>query len=347
VALLGVTDIALIDDVVDALAAGDRAAVFETVDRLVEAGLDPRRFAADLLQRLRDLTLVQAIPDAAQRGLVDAGADEAERMVEQAARLGPATLVRYGEILHAGLIEMRGATAPRLLLELLCARMLLPAASTAESALLERLERIERRASIAPAPVPHGESAAAPPSGPDATQSAAARRRFARTSRSEPSAAGETAGPARAGETNGAGATATSVCMREGTAQDPVGAQPGRAAIGETRTCCASQAPEPTVQHESPPSTLLPAEPREPGRVDHAAPTSVSGPSDRRCPPTTVRLRRSRHRPRRASGRTGSGSPRVAAGRRAVGACRAEFARRRRRPAGLVGDPRRRQAAQP
>ena len=73
VALLGVTDVALIDDVVDALAAGDRAAVFETVDRLVEAGLDPRRFAADLLQRLRDLTLVQAIPDAAQRGLVDVG----------------------------------------------------------------------------------------------------------------------------------------------------------------------------------------------------------------------------------------------------------------------------------
>ena len=183
VALLGVTDVALIDDVVDALAAGDRAAVFETVDRLVEAGLDPRRFTADLLQRLRDLTLVQAIPDAAQRGLVDVAADEVERMVEQAARLGPATLVRYGEILHAGLIEMRGATAPRLLLELLCARMLLPAATTSEPALLERLERIERRAAIAAAPVPHGATAAAPPPGPDATESAAARRTFVRARR--------------------------------------------------------------------------------------------------------------------------------------------------------------------
>ena len=79
VALLGVTDVALIDDVVDALAAGDGAAVFETVDRLVEAGLDPRRFAADLLQRLRDLIVVQAVPDAAQRGLVDVAADELER----------------------------------------------------------------------------------------------------------------------------------------------------------------------------------------------------------------------------------------------------------------------------
>jgi DNA polymerase III subunit gamma/tau len=180
VALLGVTDVSLIDDVVDALAAGDRAAVFEGVDRLVEAGLDPRRFAADLLQRLRDLTLVQAIPDAAQRGLVDVAADEVERMVEQSERLGPATLVRYGEILHAGLIEMRGATAPRLLLELLCARMLLPAATASEPSLLERLERIELRASIAAVPVPHGETAAAPPPEPGDTQSAAARRTFTR-----------------------------------------------------------------------------------------------------------------------------------------------------------------------
>src|SRR4051794_18942506 len=175
VALLGVTDVALIDDVVDALAAGDRAAVFEGVDRLVEAGLDPRRFAADLLQRPRDLTLLQAIPDAAQRGLVDVAADEVERMVEQSERLGPATLVRYGEILHAGLIEMRGATAPRLLLELLCARMLLPAATASEPSLLERLERIELRASIAAAPVPHGETAAAPPPEPGDPQAAPAR----------------------------------------------------------------------------------------------------------------------------------------------------------------------------
>ena len=241
VALLGVTDVALIDDVVDALAAGDRAAVFETVDRLVEAGLDPRRFAADLLQRLRDLTLVQAIPDAAQRGLVDVGADEVERMVEQAARLGPATLVRYGEILHAGLIEMRGATAPRLLLELLCARMLLPAASTAEPALLERLERIERRASIAPAPVPHGESAAAPPPGPDATQSGAARRTFVRSRRagSEPSAGGDGSRPGDDGRGSdriaGSRRADADAAATDRAAADRVERpEPVRAAVGET-----------------------------------------------------------------------------------------------------------------
>src|SRR4051794_12012074 len=138
VALLGVTDVALIDDMVDALAASDRAAVFETVDRLVEAGHDPRRFASDLLQRLRDVTLLQAVPEAVDRGLVEAADDELSGRVEQAGKLGAATLTRYSEIVHAGLTEMRGATAPRLLLELLCARMLLPAATTAEPGLLER-----------------------------------------------------------------------------------------------------------------------------------------------------------------------------------------------------------------
>ncbi|TQM36347.1 DNA polymerase III tau subunit [Pseudonocardia cypriaca] len=160
VALLGVTDVALIDDMVDALAAADRAAVFETVDRLVEAGHDPRRFAADLLQRLRDLVLLQSVPEAAERGLVEAAADEIARMAEQAGKIGAATLTRYGEIVHTGLTEMRGATAPRLLLELLCARMLLPAATTAEEGLLERIERLERRSAIAAAPPGQEEAAA-------------------------------------------------------------------------------------------------------------------------------------------------------------------------------------------
>jgi len=152
VALLGVTDVALIDDMVGGLAAGDASAVYGTVDRLVEAGHDPRRFAADLLDRLRDLVLLRALPDAGSRGLVNAPADELDRMVAQAEQLGPATLTRFAEIVHTGLIDMRGATAPRLLLELLCARMLLPGAvptdAAADSAVLQRLERIERRVTV-------------------------------------------------------------------------------------------------------------------------------------------------------------------------------------------------------
>jgi DNA polymerase III subunit gamma/tau len=151
--LLGVTDGALLDEIVDALAAGDAPAVYETVDRVVEAGHDPRRFAGDLLERLRDLVVLDVVPDANAKGLLDCPPDQVERMTDQAARLGTATLSRLADIVHNGLVEMRGTTSPRLLLELVSARMLLPAASTDGAALLQRLERLERRLSLtAPAP---------------------------------------------------------------------------------------------------------------------------------------------------------------------------------------------------
>jgi DNA polymerase III subunit gamma/tau len=143
--LLGATDVVLIDDAVDALAASDTAALFGAVESVIDAGHDPRRFATDLLERFRDLIVLQAVPDAATRGVVDAPEDVLDRMREQAARIGPATLTRYAEVVQAGLGEMRGATAPRLLLEVVCARLLLPSASDAESALLQRVERIETR----------------------------------------------------------------------------------------------------------------------------------------------------------------------------------------------------------
>ncbi len=144
-ALLGATDVALIDDAVDALAAGDAAALFGAVEGVIDAGHDPRRFATDLLERFRDLIVLQAVPEAAARGVVDAPGDVLDRMRDQAARIGAGTLTRYAEVVHAGLGEMRGATAPRLLLEVVCARLLLPSASDTESALLQRIERIETR----------------------------------------------------------------------------------------------------------------------------------------------------------------------------------------------------------
>ncbi|SPM30045.1 DNA polymerase III subunit gamma/tau, partial [Mycobacterium terramassiliense] len=167
--LLGATDVALIDDAVDALAASDAAALFGAVESVIDAGHDPRRFATDLLERFRDLIVLQSVPDAVSRGVVDAPEDVLDRMREQAARIGPATLTRYAEVVQAGLGEMRGATAPRLLLEVVCARLLLPSASDAESALLQRVERIEARLGVslpasesAAAPSPQPESAAAP-----------------------------------------------------------------------------------------------------------------------------------------------------------------------------------------
>ena len=158
--LLGATDVALIDDAVDALAAGDGAALFGAVESVIDAGHDPRRFATDLLERFRDLIVLQAVPDAVSRGVVDTPEDVLDRMRDQAARIGPATLTRYAEVVQAGLGEMRGATAPRLLLEVVCARLLLPSADDTESAVLQRVERIETRLDMS---IPSSESAAPPP----------------------------------------------------------------------------------------------------------------------------------------------------------------------------------------
>lgn len=161
--LLGATDMALIDDAVDALAAADAAALFGAVESVIDAGHDPRRFATDLLERFRDLILLQAVPDAAARGVVDGPEDVLERMRDQSTRLGTATLTRYAEVVQAGLGEMRGATAPRLLLEVVCARLLLPSASDTEAALLQRVERIETRLDMS---IPGSEATAGGPAEP-------------------------------------------------------------------------------------------------------------------------------------------------------------------------------------
>jgi DNA polymerase III subunit gamma/tau len=126
VALLGYTDDRLLDEVAEAFTADDGAAVFRAVNRVVESGHDPRRFAADLLDRLRDLIILDAVPDAGQTGLLDIPADRLERMRGQAAAFGRANLARAAETINAGLVEMRGAASPRLQLELICAQVLLP-----------------------------------------------------------------------------------------------------------------------------------------------------------------------------------------------------------------------------
>jgi len=145
IALLGYTDESLLDEVTGAFADGDGAAIFRSVDRVIEGGHDPRRFAADLLDRMRDLIVLSAVPDAGETGLLDMPADRLERMREQSARFGQAQLTRAAEVINAGLVEMRGATSPRLLLELICAQVLLPGAAAGERAMLARLEAVERR----------------------------------------------------------------------------------------------------------------------------------------------------------------------------------------------------------
>jgi DNA polymerase-3 subunit gamma/tau len=162
--LLGFTDSALLDDAVEALAARDGATLFKTVDRVIESGHDPRRFASDFLERLRDLMIVDALAATSANSILrDIPEDQLERMVAQAKNLGAATLSRAADIAAEGLTQMRGATAPRLILELICGRMLLPMGDTTDSGLLARLERLERVQGMAtPAPVAQAPATPAP-----------------------------------------------------------------------------------------------------------------------------------------------------------------------------------------
>ncbi|HEY0932666.1 MAG TPA: DNA polymerase III subunit gamma and tau, partial [Trebonia sp.] len=147
VSLLGYTDASLLDEMVDAFAAEDRAAVFRAVNRVIEGGHEPRRFALDMLDRFRDLIVLASVPDAIDTGLLDVPPDRAEALRGQAGRYGLASLTRAADIVAVGLDQMRGATSPRLLLELMCAQVLLPAAASDERSLLARLERLEAGAS--------------------------------------------------------------------------------------------------------------------------------------------------------------------------------------------------------
>jgi DNA polymerase-3 subunit gamma/tau len=146
VALLGYTDGALLDEAVDALAAHDGASLFKTIDRMIEAGQDPKRFAQDLLERLRDLIIVGAVDDNNSQVLKDLAVDQLDRIRTQAKLIGIANLIRSADLLADGLTQMRGATPPRLILELVCGQMMIPSGD--DKALAARVEKLERNASF-------------------------------------------------------------------------------------------------------------------------------------------------------------------------------------------------------
>ncbi|MGO9217762.1 MAG: DNA polymerase III subunit gamma and tau [Streptosporangiaceae bacterium] len=258
VALLGYTDENLLDEVADAFANEDGAAVFRSVNRVMEGGHDPRRFAADLLDRFRDLIVLAAVPGAGQTGLLDMPADRLDRMTEQAGRFGQAELTRAAEIISEGLIQMRGATSPRLLLELMCAQILLPAASSGEKALLVRLERLERRleggqagssgsgvadtvsgrvsagpVSAGPVRAGSGQAAPAASSAPAARSASAASSAPAATSASATAGAASGAPAAQSGPQAGASAASRpgpGASSRSGTPTSPPATSSGPAA---------------------------------------------------------------------------------------------------------------------
>lgn len=142
---LGMTDATLLDETIDALAAHDGAALFIVIDRVMEAGHEPRRFVTDLLERLRDLIVLQNVPGAVETGLIDAPDDQVAREIEQARLFGAAELARAADVVSETLSALKGATAPRLQLELMASRLLLPAVDADERGFLARLDQLERR----------------------------------------------------------------------------------------------------------------------------------------------------------------------------------------------------------
>ncbi|WP_458244625.1 DNA polymerase III subunit gamma and tau [Streptomyces sp. MAI_2237] len=262
--LLGYTDGSLLDSVVEAFATGDGAAAFEVVDRVIEGGNDPRRFVADLLERLRDLVILAAVPDAAEKGLIDAPADVIERMQAQASTFGAAELSRAADLVNEGLTEMRGANSPRLQLELICARVLLPAAYGDERAVMARLDRLERgvnfsaggampTAGYVPGPEAHGGVAPSGPAGPGG-----------------PGGPASPAMPAGAPVAPGGGPAAARAAVRGSGAPAATGTPgaPAQAVPGVPSPTAPPAPPQPTPQtapqsqpQSSPPPTPAPAAP--------------------------------------------------------------------------------------
>ncbi|MGX9898672.1 DNA polymerase III subunit gamma and tau [Arthrobacter sp. SA17] len=233
VALLGYTHASLLDDVVEAIAASDAATVFRAVDRVIQTGHDPRRFVEDLLERFRDLIIVKAMPESAQSILRGMPADQIARLQNQAHNLGSAELSRAADVTNTALTEMTGATSPRLHLELLCARILLPSSEQTERGIAARIDRVERRLSFA------GKDPAAPAadgSGIDAIAASGARQ--------HPSAeaAGTTASPSAAPQPAAPQSAAPQV-----VAAPKVGAAPSVTAAPKVDTAPPAAAPPPTA----------------------------------------------------------------------------------------------------
>ncbi|MFF1538817.1 DNA polymerase III subunit gamma and tau [Microbacterium sp. NPDC058269] len=237
VSLLGYTHAALLDEIVDALAAGDAAAAFPAIDRVVQTGQDPRRFVDDLLERLRDLIVIAAVGAGASAVLRGIAEDDLERMRAQAAAFGSARLSRTADVVSAALDDMSGATSPRLHLELMVARVLAGATDAAAAAPALAGERVAvparptsaanapaaATAPAATAPVATAAAAAAPaaaaatPSAPTPTPTPAAPT-------PEPAAAESASAPA-AQAPAGEGAGETVGAAPEASAAEPAAPQ--------------------------------------------------------------------------------------------------------------------------
>ena len=279
VALLGYTDASLLDEIVGAFAGGDGAAVFRAVNRVIEGGHEPRRFATDMLDRFRDLIVLASVPDAIATGLLDTPPDRVEALTSQAERYGLAALTRAADIVSTGLDQMRGATSPRLLLELMCAQVLLPGAATDERSVLARLERLEAGAAALPAQ----RTAAAGTGnayiertevtpGPQQSPTRGGQSEAASPVTGPPSAtAGERTGPAEP-----AGSAARPTSSLPATSPSP--------ARGPAAEAPAPEAPAPAAPAPAAPAAQAPAASPEPAPVPAPVAAPASAPAARSAP---------------------------------------------------------------
>lgn len=260
-AILGVTDSVIITDAIEALAAGDRAAMFSVVGRVIMSGQDPARFASDLLGRVRDLLVLSAVPNALEQGLVEIPESQIDGVLEQAGTIPPATLTRFTQVLSDGLRHFRGVTSPRLLLEVLCARMLLPATEDSVESLLQRVEALE-----------HGRPALADGSGA-ATPAAAPAS----------SAAGPGSGAAEADASPMQSGQSAREAWRQRNAQRKKGAQAQGSRAGQAASAQAPSQPqaqpEPVQQQSAPAAPVSQESVTEPQPAPEASTATAEQPT--------------------------------------------------------------------
>ncbi|WP_133831116.1 DNA polymerase III subunit gamma and tau [Arthrobacter sp. AG258] len=267
VALLGYTHASLLDDVVEAVAASDAATVFRAVDRVIQTGHDPRRFVEDLLERFRDLIIVQAMPESAHAILRGMPADQIARLQNQAHNLGAAELSRAADVTNTALTEMTGATSPRLHLELLCARILLPSSEQNERGMAARIDRVERRLNYAGNDV--GAAATAPPTAAPAPSAPA-------PAASVPAPAAPVPAPATPAQPQVAAGPASPSQHPAEEAARPV-PHPGRDAADQPSNASPAPAVRPQETEQAAPAQAASATPAAP--APSAGPASPAGPA--------------------------------------------------------------------
>ena len=269
VGLLGFTHATLLDDVVDALAARDGGSIFRVVDQIIATGHEPRRFVEDVLERLRDLIVIAVSGESADAVLRDLPADQLDRMRHQAANLGVAELSRAADLVNSALTEMTGATSPRLHLELLCARLLLPGADDGTDGLAARIDRLERGAVAAGSAAGASVAVAAPGPGTAAVPPAAA---------AAPVTSGAAGGGAPEEDAGLSGLAAARAAMQ--AARRPVRHDVGTVAAPQA-TEAAPTEPAPAPAEPDPAPAAEPAAASEPDAASGAVAPATSDPEPR------------------------------------------------------------------